>query len=171
MQALYILALVILCNCLAVESVFPKLYCQTNDCVRIGVVGYSGKRFNETKAISYLEQGFTRVTNTMPSKEYIIVSGYTNIGVPKLAYQIALEKAWSTVGVACPKATKYDTFPCNTTVITGHDWGDESLMFLSTIDILVRIGGGSQTVKETSIAEANGIPTIQYDLGTLPPMF
>lgn len=40
------------------------------------------------------------------------------------------------------------TFPCNRQTIVGERWGDESETFLSSIDVLLRFGGGPQSQAE-----------------------
>jgi len=46
----------------------------------------------------------------------------------------------------------------------GQAWGDESPTFLNSIDVLVRVGGGKQALRETAAMKASGQPVIEYDL-------
>src|SRR5690348_7922287 len=46
-----------------------------------------------------------------------------------------------TCACACVRAE------CDDVVIVGDAWGDESATFLRSIDLMVKIGGGAQSVK------------------------
>lgn len=119
--------------------------------LRVGVVGPSGQSFDEDKARKYLLEAF----NQIKAKEGLnveVVSGWTWLGVPGLAYEIATAFNWSTVGVACAKAKDYDCFPCDRVIIVGDEWGDEFEYFLNSIDILIKVGDGEQSATEAEIA-------------------
>ena len=68
------------------------------------------------------------------------------------------------MGVACEKAEEYDCFQVNLKIIEGKDWGEESATFLENIDVLVRIGGGKQSLDETEKAKKKKMPVYEYDL-------
>jgi hypothetical protein len=131
--------------------------------MRIGVIGYSGQAFDEVAAQVILEQAFSVLG---PNPDYMprwwIVSGYTNLGIPKMAYAYAQAHNFRTMGIACVKAKDYECFPCERVFIVGQEWGDESEAFLAAIDILIRIGGGKQSEKETEMARERGIPIFEY---------
>lgn len=88
----------------------------------------------------------------------------TNIGIPALAYQEAIKRNWKTIGIACTKASEYDLFPVDKKIIIGNEWGDESETFIDSIDILIRIGGGKQSLKETEIFKTLNKLVIEFDL-------
>ncbi|HLD37442.1 MAG TPA: hypothetical protein VJA86_02555, partial [Candidatus Nanoarchaeia archaeon] len=71
-----------------------------------------------------------------------------------------------TAGIACSKANEYECFPVDEKVIVGNEWGEESQTFLNSIDVLVRVGGGSQSKREILEAKANGKPVFEYDLAS-----
>lgn len=48
--------------------------------------------------------------------------------------------------------------------IYGKEWGDESELFLKNVDILVRVGGGKQSLKEVENFKLTNKPIIEYDL-------
>lgn len=114
--------------------------------VRIGVVGYSAGKFDERKARMLLDMALSYISDQQGPVE--IVSGLTNIGIPKLAYQWAAVHNYKTVGVACSKAEEYECYPVDRKIIVGDNWGDESETFLEMIDCLVRVGGGKQSMEE-----------------------
>jgi hypothetical protein len=131
--------------------------------LRIGVVGYSATDFNERKAKKLVKKGFDSVLDNH-SGTPCVVSGLTNIGIPKIAYKEASNRGWKTAGVACNKAEDYETYPVDEKTIVGSDWGDESDEFLSQIDVLIRVGGGDQAIEETEHASSKGIEVYEYDL-------
>jgi len=48
--------------------------------------------------------------------------------------------------------------------LVGEEWGDESDTFLSMLDVMVKVGGGKQSVAEAEKAEANGLSVMKFDL-------
>jgi hypothetical protein len=131
--------------------------------MRVGVVGYSGQKFDER--VGKIMVGVAlNARHAESQSDIIIVSGYTNLGIPKLAYEYAKEFGYKTIGVACSKAAQYECFPCDRVHLIGDNWGDESGAFLASIDVLVRIGGGVQSKKECQEAKTLGIPVVEYEL-------
>lgn len=126
--------------------------------LRIGVIGYSAQEFDEKKAKEEIIKAFDKIEKKYSMEDYCVVSGYTNLGIPQIAYQEATKRKWKTVGVACKKSSNYDTFPCDEEIIVGEDWGDESERFLQEIDCIVKIGGGEQSKKEVRKAKKKNIP-------------
>lgn len=133
----------------------------------IGVIGYSEQKFDEALARHHLEQAFEAISRNNRHKEIIIVSGLTNMGIPKIAYEIAIENHWPTVGIAPSVADGYEIFPCDQKIIVGKKWGDETIAFLNSIDCLVKIGGGKQSIKEFELAKEMNIPTLNYELESI----
>lgn len=116
--------------------------------VKIGVIGYSSGKFDERKARMLLDMALSYVSDKQGPVS--IVSGLTNMGIPKLAYEWATVHGLKTVGVACHKANEYECYPVNDKILIGYEWGDESEAFLERIDCLVRVGGGEQSMKEAA---------------------
>lgn len=135
--------------------------------MRVGVIGYSAQKFDERIGNLFVE-GALNTRRAKSQQELIVVSGYTNLGIPKLAYEYAKEFGYKTIGIACSKATDYECFPCDRVHIIGDNWGDESETFLASIDVLVRIGGGNQSLQECQRAKDLGIPVIEYELEATP---
>lgn len=135
--------------------------------MRVGVVGYSGSNFDLTSAQSLLREAFSLISKSNPTKNIVIISGLTNLGIPRLGYLLAQEMGWKTVGIACSLARDYERFPVDFELIEGHQWGDESTLFLESIDLLVRVGGGAQSMEETKRATEMRIPCIEFDLPKL----
>jgi hypothetical protein len=132
--------------------------------LRIGIVGYSTTEFDEERAKFILDAAIAYVRIERDVEQIEIVSGLTNIGIPKLAYELAEKYGYPTRGIACSKATDYACFPCDHVHIVGQEWGEESTMFLTSIDFLIRIGGGVQSHAETVEAIRLGIPILEFDL-------
>ena len=133
--------------------------------LKIGVVGFSEPKFNEITATVHLKSAFNAIQKAHGDQHYfIVVSGLTALGIPLLAYQEAVNRNWETKGIACELAKDYECFPVDEEIIFGADWGDESSIFLNDIDILVRVGGGNQSMEETAAAHEKGIPVFEFDL-------
>jgi hypothetical protein len=130
---------------------------------RIGVVGFSKQDFDRDAACSKIKEAFDTIANEC-KQPMSVVSGLTNLGIPALAYNEAFDREWKTVGIACSKANDFDIYPCDETIIVGDEWGDESDKFLSSIDILVRVGGGKQSKDEVKMAKERGLKVMEFDL-------
>jgi hypothetical protein len=135
--------------------------------INVGIVGYSATSFNEAKAEEVLNRVYSWLLDNY-SEDYKIriVSGLTNIGVPKIAYALAKKKDWETVGIACKEAENYELFPVTKKIIVGDAWGDESATFIKYIDMIIRIGGGKQSHTEINMFKKEkpfGI-IIEYDI-------
>lgn len=135
--------------------------------IRIGVVGYSPPtKFDETEATRILNKAYDNIERQYAGKPKAVVSGLTNFGIPALAYREAVLRNWRTVGIACSKAKSLECFPVDEEQIIGKEWGDESSTFLKSLDVLIRVGGGKQSIKETFEFKKTGRPVFEYDLPT-----
>lgn len=137
------------------------------DSLRVGVVGYSGQKFDVDQARMFVVRAFDTIKDKYPHHQITVVSGLTNLGIPKIAYAEAVGRGWRTAGVACEKAAEYDCFPVDDVHIEGANWGDESPAFVNGIDMIIRVGGGEQSHAETRAVKAQGKPVFEYDL---PPL-
>lgn len=126
--------------------------------MEIGVIGYSGQKFDETLAKKLIRLGLEKAG--AKSGDYL-VSGLTNLGIPKLAYEIAVSLGMRTVGIACELAYEDELFPVDIKIIKGNKWGDESETFLDYIDVLIKVGGGKQS--ESEYAKFKG-PKFKFEL-------
>lgn len=136
--------------------------------LRIGVVGFSRSQFDHDEARARLREGVAAAlarAGVRPA-DAELVSGLTNQGVPKLAYELAAELGMRTVGVSARRALRVraGVYPVDERVIVGEDFGDESEAFLDRIDVLIRIGGGPQSRREAEafrarLAERGAAPT------------
>ena len=130
----------------------------------IGVVGYSGGKFNEDVAKALVAIALDVVAEDNGDKKYALVSGLTDMGIPAIAYRAADKRGWKTVGIACSQADDNPCYDVDERIIEGEEWGDESDLFLNYIDCLVRVGGGEQSIEETKLAKEMGLPVYEYDL-------
>jgi len=135
--------------------------------LRVGVVGYSAKKFDKVKAMGDIKEAYDKIEKKFPGREIEIVSVLIDLGIPALAYREALKRGWRTVGIACSLAKDYDCFPVDDKIIIGEEWGDESAKFLDSIDALIRIGGGGQAINETNETKRRNKYVIEYDLSAL----
>jgi hypothetical protein len=138
--------------------------------MRIGVVGWTNPGFDREMAEAHLIATITmQALNLKPGeqigdRDVTIVSGLTTLGVPGIAYELASKWGCKTIGVACAKAHDHDCHPCDFVHIVGEQWGDESAAFLAAIDVLIRIGGGPQSLAEAARAKELGIRVIEREL-------
>ncbi|MCG8328867.1 MAG: hypothetical protein MI974_14340 [Chitinophagales bacterium] len=118
--------------------------------IKYGVVGFSRNQFDKNTARQILETLFTTIKEKYPDKEIEIVSGYTNSGVPKIAYELADLFGFTTVGFSAEQAltVKSGVYPVQKVILKGKKFGDESEAFVKYIDRLIRIGGGPQSRRE-----------------------
>lgn len=132
---------------------------------RIGVIGYSAAYFDRAEATKLLKKILSKALRRNKEKASVaIVSGLTNMGIPAIAYNLAKEKNYYTIGYACEKANEFTLFPVDKKYIIGKNWGDESESFLDNIDVLIAIGGGDQTKEELKKAEEKQIPIYYEEL-------
>lgn len=117
---------------------------------KIGIVGYSGRPFNKNTARNLLLKHIRFLEQKYGAKNLEIVSGYTNIGIPKIAYEIADDMGITTVGLSAKEALTVDCglYPVDKIMIVGERFGDESSTFIDYIDIMIRVGGGNQSIQE-----------------------
>jgi hypothetical protein len=135
--------------------------------VKIGFVGYSGGKFDETKAIEIIDSIFDKIIEIAKQeneKDIVIISGATNMGIPKLVYERAVKDNLKTIGVMCKEGYTCELFPCDEIYALGNNWGDESDKFLSMLDVLFRIGGGPQSMAEIKKAKEMGIYVSEFEL-------
>lgn len=120
---------------------------------RIGVAGYSNDLFDNGKAKETLRVILSLITAGKSADDFEIVSGYSAIGIPLLAYQLAAEAGICTVGLSAHEVLRrgHVLFPVDKVMLEGDLFGDESALFVQYIDILIRIGGGAQSRREVEM--------------------
>jgi len=57
--------------------------------LRVGLVGFSGQKFDENLAKQYLVVAFDEIQQKHPSRKMVLVSGWTDVGIPALGYREA----------------------------------------------------------------------------------
>lgn len=121
--------------------------------MKIGIVGFSATPFDEENAKLILKTKLEELISGLDPKFIEVVSGYTNIGIPKIAYEIADSLGLKTVGYSAKQAltSSCGLYPVGKEIIVGENFGDESQAFINYIDILIRIAGGSQSKKEVEL--------------------
>lgn len=121
--------------------------------LKIGIVGFSRNQFDQKRARIILAELFEELKNKHPEKEIEIVSGYTDSGVPKIAYELADQFHFTTVGYSANQALKVKSgvYPVKKVILKGERFGDESEAFVDYIDGLIRVGGGAQSGRETQM--------------------
>jgi len=128
---------------------------------KVGVVGFSDKKFDKSKAKQLLIKGFEHFGVTDKDE---IVSGLTDLGIPSISYRIAKDQNIKTIGIACKLAKDFKLYPVDKKIIVGNDWGDESPTFLKYITHMIKVGGGLQSEKEYKNFKG---PKVEYKLDEL----
>ena len=121
--------------------------------VKYGIVGFSRNQFDQKAAREILQNEFQKIKETHTEETVEIVSGYTNSGVPKIAYELAEKVGFITVGFSAKQALRVRSgvYPVKKKIIKGNRFGDESEDFVRYIDALIRVGGGKQSRHETEL--------------------
>lgn len=132
--------------------------------MNIGFVGYSATKFDESKAKTIITKVFDGIEKVYNKEEITIVSGATNLGIPKLVYEEAKKRKLFTVGVMCKEGYECELFPCDVIYAYGDNWGDESKNFIEMIDVIIRIGGGEQSFNEVKMAKEQNKIVYEFDL-------
>ncbi len=141
---------------------------QDDNVLYVGVVGYSAQDFDKQDAREILEEALDDIEDEYVEsgdyEEIAIVSGLTNLGMSKIAYQVAEDRGYKTIGVAPEEANDYELYGVDEIVYEGDHFGDESEMFVEIIDVIIKIGGGDQSQKELEMAEEEGLSVLDFDL-------
>lgn len=132
-----------------------------------GVIGYSTQKFDRVEAKEMIVSAFDKLEKQYKNHNMYCVSGWSDLGIPGLAYEEASRRGWKTVGIAPEKVKDYKLYPVNIQICVGSEWGDESNVFLDNINVLIKIGGGKQLNKEKNKAKQKGIEILEYDLKTI----
>ena len=121
--------------------------------IKYGIVGFSKNQFDKKAAFKLLDTLFAQLKAKHPNESVEIVSGYTDTGVPKIAYNLAEKYGFTTVGFSAKQALEVSSgvFPADKVFLEGEKFGDESEAFINYIDRLIRIGGGKQSRKEVAL--------------------
>lgn len=121
--------------------------------IKYGIVGFSRNQFDKKAAHKILNDEFQKLKEKHTDETIEIVSGYTNSGVPKIAYELADKFGFITVGFSAKQALKVRSgvYPVKKKIIIGDRFGDESEAFIQYIDGLIRVGGGTQSRHETEL--------------------
>lgn len=132
--------------------------------LRIGVTGYIDDQFDKKQAIDILQSVFGKFYS-MFKDNIVIVLPLPNMGIPKLAFKLAKNYDWKTIGIASKKlAEKFPQLNVDEKIIVGEDFGDESSTFLKNINVLIRIGGRTQARQEAVTAKNLKIPVAEYEV-------
>jgi len=132
--------------------------------MKIGFVGYSDEsKYDEQNAREIIADIFDEIVHN--DSDITIVSGATDVGIPRLVYEQAVKSnVKSIVGITAKEAYQYDLFPCDVIYAVGDKFGDESEFLIDYIDVLYKIGGGEQSEKEYKMAKSKNIPCREYIL-------
>lgn len=96
----------------------------------------------------------------------VVASGATNEGVLRLAYEVCAFLNITAMGIAPDQALDFPLGKMHYMLPFGRSFGDESQVFVRTVDELLVLGGGPQSQREVfAAAEANQPITIIQGFG------
>lgn len=145
-----------------------SLHRHTENVLKVGVVGYCPpSKFDVEEARQMIVDAYNKLEQIYGDRSIAVISGLTNVGVLAIAYEEASKRNWVTIGVASEKALKYELYPVTAKVIIGKEWGDESRFFVEMLDVIIRIGGGTQSHREVEEVRKAKKPAFEYDLDKL----
>src|SRR5262245_21867613 len=78
----------------------------------------------------------------------VVASGATNSGVVRLAYEVCTFLNITAMGIAPNQALEHPLSRMHYMLPFGQAFGDESPVFVRTIDELIVVGGGAQSERE-----------------------
>ena len=125
--------------------------------LKVGIVGFSKNQFDQVEARRILDLEFSNLYEKHKGRSIEIVSGYTAMGVPRIAYELADKYGFIKVGFSAKQAlrTKVGLCKVDKEIIVGEKFGDESVAFVEYINGLIRVGGGPQSRKEVTLFKRN----------------
>jgi len=92
--------------------------------MKIGVVGFSRRQFDKKMAILKLRNILEILTLGKDATNIEIISGYTNMGVPRIAYRLADDMGLKTVGFSAKQALRVraGVYPVKEVILVGEYW-------------------------------------------------
>ena len=102
----------------------------------------------------------------------VVASGATNSGVLRLAYEVCTFLNITAMGIAPDQALEHPLSRMHYMLPFGQTFGDESPVFVRTIDELIVVGGGAQSQREIiAAAEIDRPITIIQGFGGIADEF
>lgn len=138
---------------------------ETDDKLRVGFAGNSGRKSDLGRQKAIINQ-LLLSTDSRFHGQIEGVSGMTNLCGVRAFYEALEDLRINSSGIMSEKGLGYKLANAQRMVVWGSDWGNESDVFLRSIDILIALGGGGQTGNEIKAAlkrggrSGKGIPVI-----------
>jgi hypothetical protein len=149
------------------ESQFTRLKRMANLRV-VGVAGFARPWWQLERTGSALDQIIADARATLcfelaeRQRHYgnrlVVASGATNQGVLRTAYEVCAFLNINAMGIAPDEALDFSLGQMRYMLPYGARFGDESQVFVRTIDELIVMGGGAQSEREVFAAAAAGRP-------------
>lgn len=127
--------------------------------LKIGVVGYSGQKFDEDVARAALNELFDIASEDHP--DVTIIAGLADVGSPVLLTAAGEHSLSTTFAQYTPFAVD------GMIIIESMERGSESPTFLEECDVVIRVGGGDQAHTEVAQFKEMGHLVYEYDLPAL----
>jgi hypothetical protein len=95
-----------------------------------------------------------------PNVKLALATGFTDIGINRIAHRWAWERGIPVIGVACDKCWEHPVWIVHHKIIVGKEWGEESERFVSILNALVQFSETPQANKEAEMALTKGIKVV-----------
>ena len=158
------------------DTELPEIETEVDDTppeeFRIGVIGYdTDDQFEYDQAYAELVDMINEVVSEAEIDEntkILIVSNVLDQGMSKVAYDIADESGYDTVGIFPSELVESadDIRAVDEAIQVGEEIGSDDEYFIEYIDVLLRVGESSfgDTTSKMELAEEKDIPTVEIDL-------
>lgn len=106
--------------------------------LKFGVVGYSLPDFDHRRAKALLEEAFDLLITLHRPENIQVVSGLTNVGIPRLAYELGQARNYRCIGISSRPSSGRQIRSLagyNEQIIVGIEFGDESQAFIDCLDV------------------------------------
>lgn len=145
------------------------LFGEPQEELRIGIIGYSNDAdFDEVEADIEIEEMLDEVLSEFDdgTKSIVIVANGIDEGVAQVAYDIAYDRGYKTVGITPASLGDKERFETDDELVVGDEPGEDDDFFVDYVDVIIRIGDSEHgdTVSKMAMAEAADIPTIELDI-------
>lgn len=130
----------------------------------IGVVGSQETDVSEDVLFELIDDILDEIVDEFivdgDFEEIALVAKPLDSGVRKVAFKIAEERGYTTIGLV----NSDEEVPSYPTDVIDIDDGEDHDFFIDYIDVLIQIGSDSDTSEIVEMAEAEDIPVFEEDI-------
>jgi hypothetical protein len=131
----------------------------------VGVIGSRETDVNDDVLFELIDDMFDEIVDEFiidgDFEQIAIASKAIDSGVHKIAFKIAEERGFTTIGLVDGEE-EIPSYPTDEIVVATNDEDDD--FFIDYIDVLIRVGSDGDTSATTEMAEAEDIPIFEEDI-------